>query len=120
MNTFKVGPLHEIDLDRAITHYLDVVLTKESIAFHITNEENIELKQRYELTGIPDRCILWNGTANFLKYKNGLLSNKQEETITRIVNAGFNVEVVRSIDDVEKALLKWGIPHTTSSVYTNE
>lgn len=123
-----IGPIRESDLERAITQYLNVVLTKDSVAFHIPNEGKRGLKQQYEFrvtggaAGLPDRCILWDGKAHFLEAKTpkGRISAKQEEMFNRIAASGCSVVVVRSIEDVELALEKWGIPHKTATVFRNE
>jgi hypothetical protein len=61
--------------------------------------------------GVPDLALVVSGRALFLEVKapKGRTSTEQDATIARLKRAGASVEVVRSIDDVERALTAWGI-----------
>ena len=86
--------------------------------FSIPNEHyNISFGQRVTLqkmglvSGMPDLCILHNGTIYFLEVKNetGKLSVHQRLIHKILFNKGFKVAVVRSVDDVQKIIKEWGI-----------
>jgi len=64
------------------------------------------------VNGVPDLALVSVGRAYFLEVKapKGTTSDEQKATIARLRKAGAGVEVVRSIDDVERALAAWGIP----------
>lgn len=111
--------VRETDLEEAITGYLKHALPAEAVSFHVPQGgfklspwELGVLKRAGYVAGIPDRCIIWNGTAYFLEAKGSLgrLSEAQERMIGRLGAAGARIAVVRSVDDVERALIGWGIP----------
>jgi VRR-NUC domain len=111
--------MKEVDIEKSITQYLRFALPRMAVSFHIPQGgfklspyELGMLKRAGYVAGIPDRCILWNGKAHFLECKGprGRLSPAQEEMFVRIEDTGCEVAVVRSVDDVESWLLRWGIP----------
>lgn len=111
--------MRETDIEKAITDYLRFALPPDAVSFHIPQGgfklspwELGQLKRAGYVAGIPDRCILWGGCAYFLECKGprGRLSPAQEEMFIRIETAGCEVAVVRSVEDVERALTEWRIP----------
>ena len=86
--------------------------------FSIPNEHyNISFAQRTTLqkmglvSGMPDLCILHNGTAYFLEVKNETgKPSKQQLLIHKILTEkNFKVAIVRSVEDVQKILKEWRI-----------
>lgn len=106
-------------VEKAITDYLRLALPTDAVAFHVAQgrfklspHEIGILKRAGWVAGIPDRCIIWQGRAHFLEAKGsrGSVSLSQTKMMARLQVAGAKVAVVRSVDDVERALIEWGIP----------
>lgn len=111
--------MSENDVEKAITDYLRWALPRDAVAFHVplggfklTPFEIGRLKRAGYVAGVPDRCILWGGKAYFLECKGprGVVSDAQRKMMARILSAGSQAIVVRSVDDVAAALRAWGIP----------
>jgi hypothetical protein len=117
--------MNENQLEAAITEYLGVVLPDDCVAFHIPNAGRrkataiAEMKRAGLLPGMPDRGIVYRGKVYFLEAKRpyikgvqraGVCSNAQAWVQHLLWCAGSKVEIVRSLEDVQAALDKFGIP----------
>lgn len=108
----------EHDVEKQISAYLKVALPSEVICFHIPNGAKLGAQQLWKMraagmvAGIPDRCILHNSRAYFIEVKRpgGDVSESQRQMFPRIEKAGCSVAICRSAEDVERALVAWGIP----------
>ena len=69
------------------------------------------LKKMGLLPGIPDICILANGTCYFLEVKNetGKPSKQQLIIHKALTDKGYKVAIVRSVEDVRHFLIKENI-----------
>lgn len=69
-------------------------------------------KARGAVAGIPDFLFIHNGRALFIELKapDTKVSPVQVETHVRIREAGSDVAICRSVDDVIAALKQWEIP----------
>lgn len=69
-------------------------------------------KARGVKAGFPDVSVIWRGGYYGLELKasKGRVSEVQEIAHQQIREAGGQVSVCRSIEDVERALRHWGIP----------
>jgi hypothetical protein len=67
---------------------------------------NTHLKKMGMVSGVPDLCLLHNGEAYFIEVKNevGKLSEKQKLIHKAFKRCGFEVFVVRSVEDVQSIL----------------
>lgn len=115
--TRRRSPEREFNI--AAQHHLRTVLQPPGLAFHIPNGgkrsrvEGALLKAMGVTAGVPDQCVLWDGPGvGFLemKAKDGRLSDEQHEIIERLQAMGVNVAVVKTLDDIDKALSQWGVP----------
>ena len=113
----KEGPIH-----RAIISWLRVVLP-EAIIFHAANESrrpgragHVERAMNAAngvLPGVPDIIGLTFTGPFFMEVKapGGVLSPAQRDFRDRLAVLGYERwAVVRSIDDAQDALARWGIP----------
>lgn len=115
----KLAGGSENDIEKAITRYLSYALPENSVSFHtmgggykLSVYELGKLKAAGYIAGIPDRCIIWRGNAYFLECKSarGVLTESQRAMFPRIEAAGCPIAIVRSVDDVQRALIEWEIP----------
>ncbi len=69
-------------------------------------------KARGVKAGFPDVSLIWRGGYYGIELKAGAgkVSDIQQITHAQIREAGGQVSVCRSIEDVERALRHWGIP----------
>ncbi|MCX5620106.1 VRR-NUC domain-containing protein [Bombella pollinis] len=79
------------------------------------NEGAVEGKRRSKRgckAGVPDILTIYRGNVLFLEVKapKGRLHDSQKERIPEINEAGAGVEIVRSVDDAFRALIKAGVP----------
>jgi hypothetical protein len=71
-----------------------------------------KLKASGAKKGTPDVLIVHEGRARWIELKaaKGRVSPAQKETAHALINAGSDVFVARSLDDVTHALVVWAIP----------
>lgn len=114
----------EDQLHKAIYGYLRAILPHGWIVMHVPNggsrsaSEGANFKKLGLMAGWPDLSIYGpqNGdgtpTAYFMEVKTGKgrLKPSQVSTNDRLKAIGFDVDVVRSIDDARGCLNRWGIP----------
>jgi len=107
--------MEESIIQQQICNYLSAVGV---FYFSVPNEHyNISFAQRTTLqkmglvSGMPDLCILHNGTAYFLEVKNetGKPSKQQLLIHNILTEKNFKVAIVRSVEDVQKIIKEWGI-----------
>lgn len=110
------GPIH-----RAVKTYLRSTLPTGWIVTHAANkprsaQQGAREKAMGALAGWPDLQILGPGPGGpsswFMEIKapGGKLSEAQREVGDRLLDAGFSVRVIRSVDDARKAVADWGLP----------
>ena len=119
------GPVSEDQLEEAITRYLEVVLPDDCVAFHIPNgarcsrSQALKLKRAGMKDGIPDRGVLYGGITYYIEAKRpkiigvqekGQLRPSQKKTFPEMEQAGAFIRVCYSLEDVEAALIAFGIP----------
>jgi len=108
----------EDDLESAITDYLALVLPDEVVTFHVPNEgkrsfgQQRKMKRLGMVAGVPDRCFIHNGGVSFIEVKapKKYCTPVQKDMQERLFNAGANIDVCRSVEEVEHALIGFGIP----------
>jgi len=108
----------EVDVYKPIRKYLDWALPSNCVHFHVPNGAKLGARQIWEMlaigmkAGIPDHCIVFEGKAYFLEVKTlkGRVSEAQAQMHEQLRSAGSKVEVVRSVEEVERALLEWKFP----------
>lgn len=110
------GPIH-----RSVTDYLRRSLPAGWIVTHAANkprsaQQGAREKAMGATAGWPDLQILGPGpdgpSAWFMEVKapGGKLSDAQRAMSDRLVDAGFPVRVVRSVEDARKAVRDWRLP----------
>lgn len=86
-------------------------------AFHVPNGgsrrsviEGAILKRQGVIAGVPDLCILIDGSARFLEVKapGGKLSAAQVQTMEKMRRAGAVIAVAVGLDDALAVLKQWG------------
>ncbi len=91
----------------------------EFMCFHVPNggyrtpREAVIFKTLGVLPGIPDLVCLWSvGQVGFIELKahNGALTNIQNRTHAFLRGMGFQVAVVRSVEQALETLKGWGAP----------
>lgn len=108
----------EDDVEKQIRDYLLIALLPGVEHFHVPNGAKLGARQVWQMkaagmkAGIPDRCFLYQGRAYFIEVKKpgGVLSDSQRVMFPKIRTVGCPVEICRSVEDVERALVAWGIP----------
>lgn len=120
------GPIH-----RSVTQYLRRSLPAGWLVTHAANkprsaQQGAREKAMGALAGWPDLQILGPGPAGpsawFMEVKapGGKLSDAQREVSDRLVDAGFPVRVVRSVEDARKAVSDWRLPSNDSLIVRRE
>lgn len=113
--------MSEHDVERQIRDYLRIALPDEVVVWHTPNGAQLGARQLWQMraagmvAGIPDRCFVHAGRAYFAEVKGprGRLSDAQVGMHERLRRAGCPVVVVRSVEELEAALLDWGLPLRT-------
>lgn len=108
----------ERNLQRAVHQYLRAALPDDAVHFSIPNGLMRSKKAGAAavgeglLAGVPDLEIVWRGRAYFIELKapRGVVSAAQRETQRRLIYAGAEVLLCRSVDDVEAGLREACIP----------
>ena len=108
----------EARLALVITRFLHTALPADAVAFHVPNEGRRTVHEQSRFfaaggkAGIPDRWILWRGSAYCWEEKamKGRLNEAQQAMFPKLEAAGFPVPIIRSLGDAEACLLRWGIP----------
>ena len=99
---FYFAPLNEV----AMMLFMAFKISKE-VSFKIMTH----LKKMGLLPGIPDICILANNTCYFLEVKNetGKPSKQQLIIHKALIDRGYRVAIVRSVEDVKTILTAWSV-----------
>lgn len=116
------GPIH-----RSVTAYLRRSLPSGWLVTHAANkprsaQQGAREKAMGAMAGWPDLQILGPGpdgpSAWFMEIKapGGKLSEAQRDVIDRIMDAGFPVRIIRSVEDARKAVADWRLPSTDSLI----
>jgi hypothetical protein len=108
----------EDDLQRQVMAFLDVALPAEAVAFAVPNggkrhaREAARMKGLGVKAGVPDLCVVYRGRAAFLelKAKRGVMSPAQKAMQKRLIYAGADVCLCKSVAEVEASLLEAAIP----------
>ena len=79
--------------------------------YNISHGQRVTLHKMGMLSGIPDICILANGTCYFLEVKNetGKPSKQQLIIHKALTDKGYKVAIVRSVEDVKTILTVWSV-----------
>lgn len=102
----------------ALCKYLDFALPMEAVYFAIPNgfkrtraEAGIA-KAMGQKAGMPDLMILWESVAYGLECKatKGSANKAQRDMAADLADAGVQIAIVRTIDEVQAKLRWWGIP----------
>ena len=110
---------HDEDtLQRSVMQFLHVALPDGAVAFAIPNggkrsaREAARMKGLGVTAGIPDLCVVYRGRAAFLelKAKRGVMSPAQKAMQKRLIYAGADVCLCKSVAEVEASLLEAEIP----------
>jgi hypothetical protein len=107
----------EDDLQRAICHFLQWALPADAVYFAVPNgglrSPRVAARMRATGTraGVPDLCIIHRGHALFIELKaaHGTMSAVQKEMARRLIYAGAEVMLCRSLEDVERSLREAGV-----------
>lgn len=107
-------------LHREVADYLRVAIGDEVLWFHIPNggarskaEAGI-FKALGVMPGVFDLCFLWHpGNVAFIELKapGKRLSTSQLEFGSWLTPHHFRWEICRSVEDVDRTLTEWGLPH---------
>lgn len=112
---------NESPIQIAIVDYLRRVLPKGCLVHHCRNEINrsgetymrelAKAKKKGALTGFPDLIVLTFMGVFLLEVKaeGNYADLNQKAMHQKLRHLGFNVAVVRSIDDVRECLAEWGV-----------
>jgi hypothetical protein len=111
----------EYDFHRTVMTYLNHALPNNVLPFHPANggyrraSEAGRLKSMGVVPGLPDVGIVHQGKVIWLelKAKRGRLSPAQAYCHQRLEAAGSPVSVCKTLEDVEAALVRAGIPVKT-------
>ncbi len=105
----------EDQIHASIVTYLRTVLP-DALVWHTPNAPRsaiagARLKRLGMVAGVPDLCLLVDGSLYFLEVKTdkGRLSLEQGAFIDAARGLGARATVVRSLDDVARVLKTWGI-----------
>ena len=79
--------------------------------YNISHGQRVTLHKMGMLSGIPDICILANNTCYFLEVKNetGKPSKQQLIIHKALIDRGYRVAIVRSVEDVKTILTAWSV-----------
>lgn len=111
--------MSEHRLQQACAAFLSAVLPRDCYWTSVDAGQgamNIRAAQMRKARGVKagfcDMLVVWRGGFYGLELKatNGRVSDIQQTTHAQIREAGGQVSVCRSIEDVERALRHWGIP----------
>jgi hypothetical protein len=116
------GPIH-----RSVTRYLRTTLPSGWLISHVANkprsaQQGAREKAMGAMAGWPDIQIHGPGpdgpSAWFMEIKapGGRLSDAQHDVIDALLDCGFPVEVVRSVEDARAAVAKWRLPSTDALI----
>lgn len=121
--TKAVKALPEDPIHKSIIQWLRAVLP-DAIVHHSANEgvrggkagllDGARRKAMGQVAGFPDIAVFSGAKAGpmFFEVKSpgGSVSASQAAIIARLRDFGYEVAVVRSIDDVRARLFEWGVP----------
>lgn len=99
-------------LQRAVCDYLKLALPAEAFFSAIPGgDRQMTLTPGY-VAGLPDLMIVWDGYPLFIELKapKGRVSEAQSDVHEALLRAGADVEVCRSVADVERTLRLLPIP----------
>lgn len=116
------GPVH-----RDVLRYLRLSLPHGFVVQHTPNKPRSAMQGSREkvlgaIKGWPDLAVYGPGPDGpsvwfaEIKAPGGQVSPEQREVHERLMDAGFGVRVVRSVDDARKAVADWRLPSTDSLI----
>ena len=112
----------EAVLQKGIVKYLRTVLPAGFLVVSVSNNPRSAIAGAREkgmgmLKGWPDLAVYGRGSddrpfAGFIEVKapGGYLRPEQRDTLDRLQDCGHSTAVVRSIEDVQRAVIAWGLP----------
>jgi hypothetical protein len=109
---------------RAVWRYLQLALPPDAVAYHPANGGKRHRKAAAKMSGlgvvagVPDLAIVWRGRALFIELKaaKGVVSAEQKQMHRRLIFAGAEVMLARSVGQVEEALREIGVPLRAGAV----
>jgi hypothetical protein len=116
------GPLH-----RQILRYLRMTLPASWIIHHSANKprsmrQGAREKLLGAIAGWPDLAIYGPGPAGpsawFMEIKppRGRVSDDQHDVHDQLLDAGFPVRVIRSVEEARAAVYDWGLPSNDAAI----
>ena len=113
----------EFKLSCAVADYLRIVLPDDVVWSHFpagelrTQKTGGRLKRMGLRPGVPDYFIAIDGRVLWIELKagNAPLSDAQKLTFPALHRAGQQLAICTSIDEVEEALIRWGVPVRTQT-----
>jgi len=126
----------EEQVQQAIATFLDTALHRDARWWHTPNQKGTRSTYEQKIlsslgvkAGVPDVVIVWQSRIHFIEVKSpdvkpmgalkgkrgGSLSKTQKPWKEWAETTGTPWSLARSIDDVEVALVRWGIPHRAST-----
>lgn len=117
----------EAPIHRACLTYLRRTLPAGFILHHCANKPRSAVQGGQEkalgaIKGWPDIAVYGPGpdgpSAWFAEVKapGGKVSDEQREVHDRLLDAGFSIHIVRSVEDMRKAVSDWRLPSTDSLI----
>lgn len=109
----------EFTLHKAVARYLDMALPTDATWFHVPNGgsrnvvEAAKLKAMGTKPGVADCIVIYAGQVMAIELKpakSGALSASQRAWRDRFIKAGGAFATARSLDDIQGALMFWGVP----------
>jgi hypothetical protein len=108
----------ESQLQRAVHQFLTAALPASAVHFAVPNglmrSKIARARAQGEAVraGVPDLCVIASGRPIFIELKSakGVVSAAQRETQRRLIYAGADVCLCRSVEQVEASLLEIGVP----------
>lgn len=118
-------------VQKAILSYFRQTLPHGYLIQHTANRPRSKVQGAKEkalgvVKGWPDLAIY--GPARFgstvwfaeIKAPGGKVSDAQRDVHDRLLGLGFNVRILRSVEDARKAVSDWGLPSTDSMITRRE
>ncbi len=93
-------------LQQAAADYLNLALPDDAFFSSIPGGDGRATLTPGYVSGLPDAVLIYRGTSIFIEFKTekGRVSDAQAWCHIRLGNAGAEIAVIRSLDDLERLL----------------